>query len=282
MKMHEEQKGDERWQAEQPPYPLDADYCGESSHIFELESAAEMITGKLDAGDVFMYLFRRFGYPKFGWDDQKQLVVYRLTTPMPGVILIVEPNVTGAFLFGYIMRKDIAEAYAEEDRKPFTERYERFEAWAMKEKGIETIHLFYEPDREKLNRVWRAWAIVNEIRDFKSRVDVEQTFYNEQAGITETLLKEYLKIEPYAKQTALKDLSEGSIRKQVHIALCNTITDLLRPVYVRDVMINIVGAVGWDASLNKDKDSIKYSFMAGYGVGNTCRKVGGFAGEDTT
>ena len=157
-----------RYQAEQAPYPADADYCGESSCIFELESAAEEIVGKPASGDVFMYLFRRFGYPIFGWDDQKNLVIYRITTPMPGVILMVEPPVTGAFTFGYIMRRDIAETYAEEDRKPFTERYERFEAWAIAEKGIETMHIYIEPDNEKLQRVWQTWCAANAVNDFET------------------------------------------------------------------------------------------------------------------
>jgi hypothetical protein len=256
-----------KWQAEQAPYPLDVDYCGESSYIFDLEAATEQIVGKLNGGDTFIYLFRRFGYPRFGWDDQKQLVLYRITTPMPGVILLIEPDVTGAFTFAYILRKDIAEAYAEEDRKPFTERYKRFEAWAIA-KGIETIHTYYEPDNDKLQRVWRTWTAANEDNDFETQNEAEQTFYNEQAEITATLLKEYAKIEPYAKPIPLMDQPDNSIMKQCHMALCKTIKDLLRPVHVRDVMINIKGKVVWDESLNQDQDAVKCAAGSGCGVGD--------------
>ncbi len=256
-----------RWQAEQAPYPSEVTYRGDSTCIFELETAAEEITGKLNAGDVFMYLFRRFDYPKFGWDDQKQLVIFRITTPMPGVILMVEPPVTDAFTFGYILRKDIAEAYAEEDRKPFTERYERFEAWAL-EKGIETMHIYLEPDNEKLQRVWQTWCVANAVNEFETQDEAQKTFMDEQARITQDLLEEYVAVEPCTDPIPLTDRMDDSIMMQVHIALCDTIRDLLRPVHVKDVMINIQGKVVWDESLNQDKDSVKYAANAGCGVGN--------------
>ena len=86
--------------------------------------------------------------------------------------------------------------------------------------------------------------------------------------ITTTLLDEYEKIEPYAKPIPLADRPDDSITKQVHNALCDTIKDLLRPVHVRDVMINIAGEIIWDEKLNQDKDSVKYAATAGCGVGN--------------
>ena len=254
-----------RWQAEQATYPSEIDYRGESSCIFELEAAVEEITGELNAGDVFMYLFRRFGYPKFGWDDQKQLVLYRITTPMPGVILMVEPGITGAYTFADIMRKDIAEKYEAEDNKPFTERYERFEAWMIAEKGTETMHIYLEPDNEKLQRVWQTWAAVNKDRDFEDREEAQKAFIDEQARIAQALLEEYAEIEPYARPIPLADRPDDSIMKQVHNALCDAIRDLLRPVYVRDVMINVAGEVMWSETLNQDKDSVEYAASCGVG-----------------
>jgi hypothetical protein len=257
-----------RWQAEQAPYPSEADYRGESSCIFELEAAAEEITEKLNAGDVFMYLFRRFGYPKFGWDGHKRLVMYHITTPMPGVILMVEPDVTGAFTFACIMRKDIAEEHEAEDRKPFEERYKRFEAWAIAAKGVETMHVCYEPDNDKLQRVWHTWCMANHVNDFETYGAAQRVFLDEQEKITETLMQEYAQIEPYAKHIPLAYRPDDSIIKQVRNALCDTIKDLLRPVHVRDVMINIAGEVVWDETLNQDKDSVECAADAGCGVGD--------------
>ena len=234
---------DKIWQAEQLPYPRDGDYYGAKMGLFDLSEDTEKIVGKLNAGNTFMYLFRRFGYPFFGWDGYKKLVQYAITTPMPGVILTVEPNVTGGGTFGYMLREGIDKACEAEERKPWQDQYKRFEAWAIETKGIETIHQFYEPDKDKLNRVWRTWAAANKANDFKSHKEAEKVFYDQQAKITQDLLDEYLKIEPHPTIAPLEDRADNSIMKQCHVALCAAIRDLLRPVYVRDVMINICGEV---------------------------------------
>lgn len=254
---------------EQIPYPLDADYYGESTHISELEAAAKKIVGEINAGEVLIYLFRRFGYPRFGWDGLKQLVMYRLTTPIPGVILLVEPAVTGAFTFGYLLRKDISESYSEEETKPHRNQYTRFETWTKETKGIETIHMYYEPDNEKLQRVWRKWVTSNKNTDFEDRTIAEKTFIDEQHKITETLLNEYTsEIEPFPNRTRLEDLPDDSIRKQCHIALCNAIKDLLSPVCVRDVMINIRGEVRRDEMECRKDGIVMYAAESGCGVGD--------------
>lgn len=41
---------------------------------------------------MFAYLFRRFGYPKCGWDGGKELSVFYLTTPDDGIALKVQPS----------------------------------------------------------------------------------------------------------------------------------------------------------------------------------------------
>ena len=53
--------------------------------------------------------------------------------------------------------------------------------------------------------------------------------------------------------------------KQCYTALCDTIEDLKRPVYVRDVPINILGEL---KDISEYGDTIQYSDMAGIGVGD--------------
>jgi len=257
-----------RWQAEQMPYPLDADYIGAKGGFFDPSEDAENLIGTPNAGDTFIYLFRRFGYPKFGWDDYKQLTQYLITTPMPGVSLIVEPDVTGGGTFGYMLREDIDQACEAEDHKPWKDRYERFEAWAIKEHGIETMHIYLEPDQDKLKRVFETWAADKDDADFKDDEEIRKAFYEDQAKITNDLLELYMEIEPHPEIIPLEDRPDDSIMKQAHTALCAAITDLLRPVHVRDVMINIMGRVVWDEVLNQDKDSVKCAHGSGCGVGD--------------
>ena len=257
-----------RWKAAQMPYPRDADYEGAKSGLFDPSTDAEKLIGTPNAGSAFIYLFRRFGYPKFGWDRYKQLVKYLITTPMEGVLLIVEPDVTGGGTFGYVLQEDISEACVEEDNKPWKDRYERFEAWAIKEHGIETMHIYLEPDQDKLKRVWQTWAADKDDGDFDDEKAIRKAFYDDQAKITEDLLAVYYhEIDPRPTIIPLEDRPDGSIMKQCHTALCAAIMDLQRPVYVRDVMLNISGFVGWNATTNDD-DAVKYAPGSGSGVGD--------------
>jgi hypothetical protein len=43
-------------------------------------------------GTLFTYLFRRFGYPNFGWDDLKDIGRWVLTTPDKNVVLSIRPH----------------------------------------------------------------------------------------------------------------------------------------------------------------------------------------------
>ena len=258
-----------QYQAEQMPYPHDADYVGAKGGFFDLDEDAEkLMNGNPPAGHVFMYLFRRFGYPRFGWDGRKQLIQYHITTPMDGVGMTVEPDVTGGGTFGYTLRKDIDQACEDEDNKPWKDRYERFEAWAIETKGIETMHIYYEPDHDKLKRVFETWAADKDDADFKDDEEIRKAFYADQAKITDDMLGLYYhEIEPHPKIIPLADRPGGSIIKQVHAASCAAIMDLLRPVYVRDVALNIAGFVGWSEWMKED-DIVKYAPYSGCGVGD--------------
>jgi hypothetical protein len=75
------------------------------------------------------------------------------------------------------------------------------------------MHTYLEPDKEKLQRVWHKWAVAHKDNDFESREEAHKAFIDEQAKITETLLEEYLKIEPYARPIPLADRPDDSIMK---------------------------------------------------------------------
>lgn len=241
---------------------FDGEYTGAMAGTFDLDEPAKQILGEPKPSDVFAYMFRRFGYPRFGWDDYKTLVQYYITTGLDGVVLMVRPAFAGGETFGYVLRKDIDKACMEEDRKPYTELYERFEAWAIETKGVETMHEYYEPDLDKLNRVWQAWIKKHEPNDFKTQEDAEMVFFAEQANITNDLLAEYSKIEPQPKQVLLEDRPDDSIMKQCYNSLCAAIKDLLQLVHVRDAAINVCGKVRGDV------ECVAYSSMAGRGVGS--------------
>lgn len=51
--------------------------------------------------DQVLYLFRRFGYPVYGWDGYKSVIDYVLTTPDPDVVLWCKPASAYWISFGY-------------------------------------------------------------------------------------------------------------------------------------------------------------------------------------
>lgn len=260
-----------RWQAEQLPYPRDADYEGAMSGLFDLHTDAEMIVGTLNAGDTFMYLFRRFGYPRFGWDGYKELVQYHITTPMAGVVLTIRPNVTGSYTFGYMLRDDLHQQCEKEERKPYEDWTEQFEAWALKEHDIEIIRMF-EQDNDKLNRMWQKWGADKEDRDFTSERDAYNAFFTDQNAIRVKYVELFKEIAAFPEVLPPKDRPADSIMQQCHTALCAAIRDMLRPVGVRDVLIAICGEVDWDEPDEHIMGAVKYAAGSGCGVGNELDK----------
>ena len=266
MSEQQQQQPAARWQAEQVT-AFETDYHGAMGGIFDLSDDVKKIVGDLVAGDAFIYLFRRFGYPRFGWDGLKDLVRYYVTTPMEGVLLTIKPNVTGGGTFGYMLREDIDTACEEEELKPYHDWNMRCEVWTLKEHGIEIIKMF-EQDDDKLCRMWNVWKVDKEERDFTSEKDVYNAFFIDQEAIRVKYVDQYKKIEPYPKLLPIEERGEDSIIKQCHAALCAAIRDMLRPVYVRDVLIDIRGEVRWDETLNQDEDAVMYAARSGCGVGD--------------
>lgn len=69
-------------------------WTGGSDLVDPGDIATEILPG-LRGGQLFAYLFRRFGYPNPNWDSRKNLVSYALSTPDPNVILLITPSMAG-------------------------------------------------------------------------------------------------------------------------------------------------------------------------------------------
>lgn len=100
--------------------PKGTAFAGAMAGIFGPGGAAREILGDVRGGQLFAYLFRRFGYPNCGWDERKELVYYLLTTPMDTVFLGVRPYMGGddrqgtdqdrtRLMFGYCISQEIEE-----------------------------------------------------------------------------------------------------------------------------------------------------------------------------
>lgn len=260
-------KKEEAWHTKQVT-DFGGDYEGGMGGIFWLDKdAKEILDGEINYGEAFAYLFRRFGYPRFGWDDYKTLVQYYLSTPMDGVVLMVKPNAFDVCPFGYLLRKDLDRECFEEESKPITEWFERLYTWVKKEHDEEFCDVL-GGDEERIQKTWINWLSFrypNITKKDDVTEEMQSEFLNIQWKLREKYMKLYEEIETAPKRDdEIKDLPDTSIRKRCHKALCTAIEDLLTPVNVRDVLINIKGRADdseWD-------DCAEYSKMAGYGVGD--------------
>jgi len=148
---------------------------------------------------------------------------------------------------------------------------EQFEAWALKEHGVDITKMF-EQDNNKLSRAWKVWSADNKDVDFASEKDAHDAFFADQDKIRAKYAKKYKKINPYPKMLRIENRPDNSVIKQCYVALCDTIRDLMRPVYVRDSIINITGDVSRMQHDERGIYAVDIATTSGYGVGNKLDK----------
>jgi hypothetical protein len=152
---------------------------------------------------AFAYLWRRFGPPPFGSDDHKELCCYYLGTPVCGAVLSVSPRGSGlSYGMGYMISNEIRD----ECDKPRRERFAAMDRWA-KDNGYEDgmSLMLLEENREAYQRAMEAVGQPPVHHDLRKWREIE-----------------------------------GPVGK-LNKALYRAMRELLRPVFVRDVSINILG-----------------------------------------
>jgi hypothetical protein len=262
---------------------------------------------KPKGADVMAYCFRRFGYPAVGWDDFKDLAKWIVTTPMPEVYLLIKPS--DGNCFGYCVSRNIINALVENQNELHIKRDQAFRAWALKEKQITILDNFNfwgsSISVEEMEPVYDAWLNADPSRVFPESEDERyQLFFNEKSLEAEQLETEFVQLYPehtienVIKNTpkyhyGLEDLKQfranplqplerfwltwppESIVYRVNQAIYRTLQDLFRPVYIRDVKIDIAGTniqaefVKYDENDNPIFDyMVPFSDHAGVGLPN--------------
>lgn len=152
---------------------------------------------------AFSYLYRRFGEPSGKGDDYKVICEYIFTTPMKGLALWVSPSGSRLPLcIGHYYSQEIWDRFNEPWYKLYTRAFE-----IAKEQGVklESGH----PEME----LWMQH------KDIMEQATAETGWEPEPL-----------------------DWRDGSdFRKKVNESLMTTMKELLRPVTIRDVSINILG-----------------------------------------
>ena len=205
------------------------------AHALAIEAWGERCEDNNSGLLAFAYLWRRFGPPWRGGDDHKSLVDYTLTTSEPDVFLWI--HLSGSRLSlcaGYLAYESVGE----EHRKPIVDwevafrqwwwdRHPEFESWEETEENQKKVAEMYWGDRMETRNIEAA---------------------EEQIGPFP------IPSDPREWRTA------GGTVRRVNQALFDAMQELLTPVYVRDVPINLFGRC-------EDTDTAApRSKYAGYGV----------------
>lgn len=211
----------------------------------------------VDYGALTAYLFRRFGYPLRGWDGYKQLIRYLLTTPLPSMFLEVVPSISGdpELTFRFYVQDGVfkqVEAYNLRASRAWLERaYDFQEAKGLPQWMPDWVQLVNETllpgwgAEGTCNATWREsmryatplgtpgdgfYALSKQAADFRELVRAE--FAAREPEPTEVFRSpDWL---TWPEDDPLKPLAIAA-----HVALSN----LLRPVRVRDGAINALGLV---------------------------------------
>lgn len=204
-------------------------------HDLAIEAWGDRAKEKSSGLTAFAYLWRRFGPPWQGGDDHKELVSYWLTTADPGVVLTV--GLSGSSLpyaIGYLAARSITD----EHHKPLAEYHDKLADWIWNQHPE-----LHDLDETEENR--EKWANV---------------YFREVANVG-VLKRAKAEIGPSPKRSRPSEWkdAEGPVH-QVNQALFDALKELERPVYVRDIPINIFGRC------EGSDDAAERSEYAGYGI----------------
>lgn len=198
------------------------------SDVFEGHDLAVEAWGEdanyADSGlTAFAYLWRRFGPPTMGSDPYKDLCRYLIGTPMPGVYLML--NLKGsplAYGVGYTATEEVHDLI----RRPEAEYWTKVSQWAAENGHRNAITLTLDKSKAA------AW---------------------EQARAT-------LGPPPDPPDLARWREIEGPVG-DLNRAVFECLREMLRPVYIRDVYLNIFGTTGEGLD-----GAVKPSKYAGLGI----------------
>lgn len=177
---------------------------------------------------AFAYLYRRFGPPSLLGDSHKDMAEWVLTTNDPDVLVSVHP---GGGEIGYALTYWVRASLEDEARKPAADWWTAYRARIADAVAAERPEFVSkrDDDGEPAELSDEGWA------------EVDRRYF------VEKMPPEVIAIigRPPRMGNPQKWETEGTpIQKRVATAILGTLRRLLRPVYVRDVAITIVGQPG--------------------------------------
>lgn len=234
----------------------------------------------LNYGNLFAYLFRRFGFPNAGHDNYKQLCKYRLTTPIPGMLLQVTPYAAGtsSISFHFFVSNGVSKKlddYQHRDRNAWKQR---MMDWVEANNLLPEWISKYALDCSKRYGEEITWRQAFSTMGYFTLCDDDdpQKYVGDWYSDIVNRYKD-IELEPsinYQKSQDFREWPDEDPAKAYFQAAYETLLDLKRPVSVRDININAFGKVEYKdlRKLPKTTDSAKSAGYPGGALSNEAPK----------
>jgi hypothetical protein len=224
---------------------------------------------EIDYGHLFAYLFRRFGYPNYGWDSYKNLVCYMLTTPTPNLFLRITPYVGSntELHFQFVTTEEKSRAVRLWEDAPRidweTRRYDWAESRGLPDWMPDWVAKCDEAVKRDLGGSVKTWRdSIHWAQMYLWHGDEPEQEFPE---VTEFLkeLDLFGEKRPGCRRHTgpATEWPEDDPLKPLALAAIATLKDLQRPVRVRDCAINMYGFV------DDGKRTLDEPDVAGYQAG---------------
>jgi hypothetical protein len=230
------------WMVQVTTLPEAGMHGAHSSELCTGYAIADAVYGTRKAPGLvaFAYLWRRFGPPWWGADPHKDLAQYVLGTPHPEVVVTLALNASDLrYGVGYLITPAFDAAW----RQPLTDWEQRFEAWWLARKTTTREQQVLGHAAEHAPATLHA---------------IHARFVDDRCAEAIVQAAEGA-IGPYPR--AYRQQGSPVLQQALHDAL----VELLRPVYVHDVPITILGRIPKEAAEDAREQATR-SRYAGYGV----------------
>lgn len=241
--------------------------------------ADEVYNAEIPGAMLCCYMLRRFGWPNTGSDPYKNLMSWTLTTPMPGLLLLVTPYLghqgddrkvfrrnskfgCANMHFGYRHSKQVGDKiHSNPTREAFWKRQRQAidRWWKTKGRKLYTFgngkienpaedvlvtEWSSKPDGSK----WGLWKRLPEHAKLKKVQKMQMHWLNQWPAAHWRLGEFIKKNHPEVKLPKMRKREKNAPKLsrfaiQCRAAIRATLRDLMRPTHVRDISINPFGDI---------------------------------------
>jgi hypothetical protein len=256
---------------------LDLRIAQDDSIFDETSLIAREMGENVPQGSLFAYLFRRFGYPNRGWDDNKELANYTLETPKDDMFLRIAPYAGGSpdISFQFMINMDAIQTLRDYPWRHVIAHREAFLDWLERPGNQPHWVKAWITEAAKRGLVFPTPGQPATFRDTiaglqrLAHLDKEKRVRDERSKWIEKMEAAFNadvpKPKPEYRSMNWLSWSHQDPMKDYVSAAVQSLQDLKRPVWVQDCAITIYG------HNTDDKDELmeaESAICAGYPSGD--------------